>query len=55
MPFFVSKIAQFATDTAGRVKQFFGFGNSKTNTMSSTNKRKLRFQNFIKKLKYREV
>jgi hypothetical protein len=52
MPFFVSKIAQFATDTAGRVKQFFGFGNSKITKM---NKRKLRFQNFIKKLKYREV
>ena len=43
MPFFVSKISQFATDTAGRVKQFFGFG--------SRIKRKQRFENFMKKIK----
>jgi len=67
MPFFVSKIAQFATDTAGRVKQFFGFGVSKNNnnfTESSRHtrsiqrrkrshfcERKQRFQNFMKKIK----
>jgi len=62
MPFFVSKIAQFATDTAGRVKQFFGFGSAEPrrgyvtpSKIIKMNKRKLRFQNFIKKLKYREV
>jgi len=26
LPFYVSKIAQFSTDTAGRIRQFFGFG-----------------------------
>ena len=65
MPFFVSKIAQFATDTAGRVKQFFGFGSSgvSKNLLKNNNnftessrhtrsiQRKQRFQNFMKKIK----
>jgi hypothetical protein len=60
LPFYVSKIAQFATDTAGRVRQFFGFGNKKSSndspllkTLRSSKKiqRRKKFQDFMNKIK----
>jgi len=48
LPFYVSKIAQFATDTAGRVRQFFGFGNKKS---SKKIQRRKKFQDFMNKIK----
>jgi hypothetical protein len=45
LPFFVSKVAQFATDTAGRVRQFFGFGSSKRI------QRRKKFEEFMNKIK----
>jgi hypothetical protein len=49
LPFYVSKIAQFATDTAGRVRQFFGFGSSKKSTKKIQRRKK--FQDFMNKIK----
>lgn len=53
MPFYVSKISQFSTDMAGRVKQFFGFGSAEPRFGSLKRKqiRKQRFRNFIQKIK----
>ena len=48
LPFFVSKVAQFATDTAGRVRQFFGMGNKK---MIRRNQRRKKFEDFMNKIK----
>jgi len=48
LPFYVSKIAQFATDTAGRVRQFFGFG-GKSKSKKVTRRKK--FQDFMNKIK----
>ena len=49
LPFFVSKVAQFATDTAGRVRQFFGFGN-KSKSKKVTRRKK--FQDFMNKIAF---
>lgn len=56
LPFYVSKIAQFATDTAGRVRQFFGFGhagawNGSSNSSSKKIQRRKKFQDFMNKIK----
>jgi len=55
LPFYVSKIAQFATDTAGRVRQFFGFGNKKSSKRSAGASKKIqrrkKFQDFMNKIK----
>jgi hypothetical protein len=52
LPFYVSKIAQFATDTAGRVRQFFGFGSSKRSAGASKKiQRRKKFQDFMNKIK----
>ena len=59
LPFYVSKVAQFTTDTAGRVRQFFGFGTGsgypsdkrlKQNAqrMQSRALRKQKYENFMR-------
>jgi hypothetical protein len=47
LPFFVSKVAQFTTDTAGRVRQFFGLGNKANKRLL----RKQKYENFMRKIR----
>ena len=47
LPFYVSKIAQFSTDTAGRIRQFFGFGKEKISSKEMMRKQK--YENFMRK------
>jgi hypothetical protein len=55
LPFYVSKIAQFATDTAGRVRQFFGFGHAQARnggkSKSKKIQRRVKFEEFMNKIK----
>ena len=62
LPFFVSKVAQFATDTAGRVRQFFGMGHSspkvgfgsaepRLGNKSKRVTRRKKFEEFMNKIK----
>ena len=55
LPFYVSKVAQFATDTAGRVRQFFGFGGRSQSKRSAGASKKVtrrkKFQDFMNKIK----
>jgi len=58
LPFYVSKVAQFTTDTAGRVRQFFGFGSAEprlgthdkknAKRMQSRALRKQKYENFMR-------
>jgi hypothetical protein len=55
LPFYVSKIAQFATDTAGRVRQFFGFGSKATKKIHITlrrDQRRKKFEEFMNKMAF---
>ena len=61
LPFFVSKVAQFATDTAGRVRQFFGFGNKKatrprsgvfSTKVDKKIQRRVKFKEFMNKMAF---
>ena len=52
LPFYVSKISQFATDTAGRVGQFFGLGrNHALAWTSKQQQRRVKFEEFMNKIK----
>ena len=50
LPFYVSKVAQFTTDTAGRVRQFFGFGTN-DKRLKQRALRKQKYENFMNKIR----